>query len=117
MTDYNVVKLAQPGTFSDSLTKILRNGAQALHAQAVEAEVADWPSRHESLTTDDGRRWLVRHGRLPEREIMTGIGAVAERLTGALPDRLTHHVHILEMNGDSYRLKQSRKRRLARTAQ
>ena len=30
------------------------------------------------------------------------------RLTGALLDRLTHHVHILEMNGESYRLKRSR---------
>ena len=28
----------------------------------------------------------------------------SERLTGALLDRLTHHVHILELNGDSYRL-------------
>ena len=35
----------------------------------------------------------------------------SERLTGALLDRLTHHVHILEMNGDSYRLKQSQKQR------
>jgi DNA replication protein DnaC len=35
----------------------------------------------------------------------------SERLTGALLDRLTHHVHILEMNGDSYRLRQSRNRR------
>jgi DNA replication protein DnaC len=35
----------------------------------------------------------------------------SERLTGALLDRLTHHVHILEMNGDSYRLKQSKRRR------
>ena len=34
----------------------------------------------------------------------------SERLTGALLDRLTHHVHILEMNGESYRLRQSRLR-------
>ena len=34
----------------------------------------------------------------------------SERLTGALLDRLTHHVHILEMNGESYRLNQSRSR-------
>ena len=33
------------------------------------------------------------------------------RLTGALLDRLTHHVHILTMNGDSYRLAQSTGRR------
>jgi DNA replication protein DnaC len=33
----------------------------------------------------------------------------SERLTGALLDRLTHHVHILEMNGDSFRLKQSKR--------
>jgi DNA replication protein DnaC len=32
----------------------------------------------------------------------------SERLTGALLDRLTHHVHILEMNGESYRLKESK---------
>ena len=39
----------------------------------------------------------------------TGVFA-SERLTGALLDRLTHHVHILEMNGDSYRLRQSKRR-------
>ena len=32
----------------------------------------------------------------------------SERLTGALLDRLTHHVHILEMNSESYRLRRSR---------
>ena len=43
----------------------------------------------------------------------------SERLTGALLDRLTHHVSILAMNGDSYRLKQSagRRRVLARAEQ
>jgi len=33
----------------------------------------------------------------------------SERLSGAILDRLTHHVHILEMNGESFRLRQSRK--------
>lgn len=37
----------------------------------------------------------------------------SERLTGALLDRLTHRVHILEANGPSYRLRES-KRRLER---
>ena len=34
-----------------------------------------------------------------------------ERLTGPLLDRITHHVHILEMNDESFRLRQSRSRR------
>ena len=40
-----------------------------------------------------------------------------ERLTGALLDRLTHHVHILEMNGESYRLKHSIARRQTKASQ
>ena len=39
----------------------------------------------------------------------------SERLTGALFDRLTHDVHILEMNGESYRLKQSRSGQYTKT--
>jgi DNA replication protein DnaC len=38
----------------------------------------------------------------------------SERLTGALLDRLTHHVHILEMNGESYRLKESKQTKAGR---
>ena len=40
----------------------------------------------------------------------------SERLTGALLDRLTHHVHILEMNGESCRLKESKRKRPAKPA-
>src|SRR4051795_5319281 len=79
MVDTNVFKLAQPGTFTDSLTEILRSGARALLTQAVEAEVGDFLHRHADLKTEAGRRRLVRHGHLPEREIMTGIGPVAVR--------------------------------------
>jgi len=46
---------------------------------------------------------------LPVQEWTEVLGS--ERLTGALLDRLTHHVHILEMNGESYRLKQSKRKR------
>ncbi|MDY7549137.1 ATP-binding protein [Glaciimonas sp. CA11.2] len=45
---------------------------------------------------------------LPFDEWTSVLGS--ERLTGALLDRLTHHVHILEMNGESYRLATSKKR-------
>jgi transposase-like protein len=79
VTDTNVIKLAQPGTFSDSLTEVLRNGAHALLRQAVEVEVADFLSRYANLKTEAGRQRIVRHGHLPEREILTGIGPVAVR--------------------------------------
>ena len=38
----------------------------------------------------------------------------SERLTGALLDRLTHRVHILEANGQSYRLQDSKRRQASR---
>ncbi|HUF44386.1 MAG TPA: IS256 family transposase [Aestuariivirgaceae bacterium] len=79
MTDYTVFKLTQPGTFSDPLTEVLRTGARTLLAQAVEAEVAAFLDGHAGARTEDGRRRVVRHGHLPEREIMTGIGPLAVR--------------------------------------
>ena len=51
MTDTNVFQLSQPGSFTDSLTEVLRSGARALLAQAVEAEVADFLSQHADRKT------------------------------------------------------------------
>src|SRR5260221_1272121 len=75
----NIIKLIQPGNVEDQLTEILRSGARALLAQAVEAEVADFLGKHADLKTQDGHQRVVRHGHLPEREAMTGIGPVAVR--------------------------------------
>ena len=61
MTNDNVTKLVQPGAFEDSLTEILRSGARALLAQAVEAEVAEFLGKHSDLKTEDGHQRLVRH--------------------------------------------------------
>ena len=96
MTNGNVFKLAQPGMFIDLLTEVLRDGARTLLVQAVEAEVADFLAKHGDLKTEVGRQRVVRHGHLPEREIMTGIGAVCasracvierQRMAGASASR------------------------------
>jgi putative transposase len=75
----NVVNLIQPGAFDDQLTEILRLGARTLLVQAVEAEVADFLAQHADLKTGNSRQRVVRHGHLPEREVMTGIGPVTVR--------------------------------------
>ena len=79
MSEANVVTLLQPGSFADPLTEVLRNGARALLAQAVEAEVGDFLAKHSDLRTASGLGRVVRHGHLPERAVMTGIGPVGVR--------------------------------------
>ena len=79
MSKDNIIQLIQPTNVDDQLTEILRTGARALLAQAVEAEVADFLGKHADLKTEDGHQRVVRHGHLPEREVMTGIGPVAVR--------------------------------------
>jgi DNA replication protein DnaC len=52
---------------------------------------------------------------LPSAEGTEVLGS--ELLTGALLDRLTHHLHVLEMNGESYRPKASKQKRAAERAE
>ena len=76
MSDANVVKLLQPGSFADPLTEVLRNGARALLAQAIEAEVAEFLDAElealRQLFNDDGQvlsRMISRHvSRIREQE-------------------------------------------------
>jgi transposase-like protein len=80
MDQDNVVSLRRPDDRAeDPLTEVLRQGARALLAQAVETEVAVFLASHADLVDDAGRRRLVRNGFLPEREIQTGIGPVTVR--------------------------------------
>ena len=77
MKEDTIVALRQPGSFCDDpLTDVLRAGARELLAQAVEAEVEAHIAAHAELIDAQGRRRIVRHGHLPERDIQTGIGAV-----------------------------------------
>jgi putative transposase len=69
--------LSLPATTSRHvLTDILRDGAQRLLAQAVEAEVAEWIDAHAHLKNAGGHRQVVRNGHLPKRKITTGVGPI-----------------------------------------
>ena len=60
----------------DVLTEILRNGAQKLLADAIQDEVAMYLAERGELVDAKGHQLVVRNGHLPERRVMTGIGAV-----------------------------------------
>ena len=76
MKNNNVTELVQPGEFKDHLTEILRQSARNLVLQAVEAEFASFLQSHEHEELESGRKRIVRHGHLPERKVVTGIGAI-----------------------------------------
>jgi putative transposase len=60
----------------DVLTGLLKQGAQKMLAQAIEAEVEDWIEMHQHYRDERGRRQVVRNGRMPKRTILTGVGQV-----------------------------------------
>jgi transposase-like protein len=79
MTQDNVVSLKTPEeneTFNDALTELVRRGARQIIAQAVEAELAEFLEQYKQLQDEGGRQAVVRNGYLPQRTVMTGIGAV-----------------------------------------
>jgi len=80
MSEDTVVRFQKPGAVRDALTELLREGAQQLLKQAVEAELAEFLAPHAGRRDEHGRAAVVRNGYLPEREVLTGIGPVAVRV-------------------------------------
>lgn len=60
----------------DVLSSVLREGAQRMLAQAIQAEVESYLSERSGLVNEAGHRQVVRNGSMPERTIMTGIGPI-----------------------------------------
>jgi putative transposase len=61
------------------LDEIVRDGARAMLAAALQAEVAGYVDAHADQLAENGRRLVVRNGSHAEREVMTAAGAVAVR--------------------------------------
>jgi putative transposase len=80
MDKNNVVSLQGREGFSDTLTDLLKAGAQKLLQQAIEAELHELMQEFEHHRLDDGRAAVVRNGHHPERDIQTGIGPVTVKV-------------------------------------
>jgi transposase-like protein len=70
----NVVKMQEP---KEALEEILREGARQMLQQAIEGEVADYLAKHNAAVDEHGRRLVVGNGRMPQRELTTGIGPLS----------------------------------------
>lgn len=81
MHNDTITRLPDPsGIGPDALTEVIRSGARKLIEQAIEAELAALLAAFSAEKLADGRARLVRHGTLPEREVLTGIGPVAVKV-------------------------------------
>ena len=81
MSKNNVIELSGPESGNDPLTALLREGAERLIYQAVEAELQELPAKHVDRHTADGKAGVVRNGHLPARNLQTGW----EPVTVAIP--------------------------------
>ncbi len=80
MCKNNVVDINNRDTITDTLTDLLKTGAQQLIQQAVQVELAEFMEQYTHQLTSDGKASVVRNGYQPEREILTGIGSVPVKI-------------------------------------
>ena len=83
MRKNTVVEFRKPVQEPDLLSTMLRDGAQRLVAQAVQAEFEEFLARFCGERLEGGRAAVVRNGFQPEREVLTGLGPVAVRIPKA----------------------------------
>lgn len=101
MSDSTISPLADPSGFiADRFTDVIRDGARKLIEQAIHAELATLMATFSNEKLEDGRARLVRHGHLPERDVITGIGPVPVKVPrvrdrGTGEDKITFTPSIL----------------------
>lgn len=80
MSKNNVIELSGRDASNDPLTELLREGAERLIYQAVEAELQELLAAHADRRTKDGKAGVVRNGHLPARKLQTALGPVIVKI-------------------------------------
>ena len=95
MEKNNIVDFASRDRISDTLTDLLRTGAQQLISTAVEAELESFLAQFAAERTEAGHAAVVRNGHHPARPFQTGIGPVSVRIPqGSVQRRQTGYVSL-----------------------
>lgn len=77
MVDAEVLAFREQFEQRSPLDELVRTGVQRMLQAAIDAEVEDFVATHADRRDEHGRRQVVRNGRLPSREILTGAGPLA----------------------------------------
>jgi len=100
MSESTVIRSGCPSDFSpDTLTGVIGAGAREPVAPTVRAGVFGFLTRHGRPVDEDGGGRVVRHGTLPEREAMTGIG----RTPDGVPRVLDRKAGVAREDGNGFR--------------
>ncbi|QGJ68622.1 Mutator family transposase [Planctomycetales bacterium 10988] len=94
VTDPEVLAFRQPSDSRSPLDEIVREGARRMLQAAIDAEVEVFLSQHEHRRDEQGRRQVVKNGRLPERKILTGAGPIPVTQGRARDKRTDPHQRV-----------------------
>jgi len=72
--DAEVIQFRSQFDQASPLDQLVREGAQQMLQSAIETEVQDFVMQHQDRRDKDGKRYVVRNGYLPSRDIITGAG-------------------------------------------
>jgi transposase-like protein len=87
-----------------TLDELLQQGALTMLQQALEAEVDAYVSRHREARDDRGRAQVVRNGKAPARQLVTGAGTLAIRGPRVNDRRVDADGQYQRFTGDIFRL-------------
>ena len=75
----DIISIGAHADQKSPLDEIIREGARRMLQAAIDSEVDAFVEKHSGRRDENGRRLVVKNGSLPEREILTGAGAIPVR--------------------------------------
>jgi transposase-like protein len=92
--DLEVANFREQFEGRDLLDQLVRQGAQQMLQQAIEAEVQEFLEEHQQRRDQGGKRLVVRNGYKPRRKIVTGAGVLEVEQPRVRDNSLDKHERV-----------------------